>query len=469
MGEFQIIEGDALEELRSLPASSVDSMVTDPPAGISFMGREWDQDHGGRAAWCEAFGAIFAEALRVLKPGSHALVWALPRTSHWTATALEDAGFEIRDVIMHVFGTGFPKSLDVSKAIDSAAGAEREIVAERSEHDITRPRGGGDERLMRSRGAREERMITITKAATAEAREWAGWGTALKPAAEHWILCRKPLAGTVAENVLEHGTGAINVDGCRVGHAKDVPASPRRAKQGPAYGDLSNDPGTGGGWDPTIGRWPANVVLSHSDGCELLGTRELDSDGHYPASRGSGGLSTAGHAGQTELEERHTAGETIEEWSCIDECPVRQLDEQSGELSSGGTPPSWPRDKTRNAYSAFDGQENPNGIGRSSGNASRFFYRSKPATAERNIGNVSNDHPTVKAAGLMSYLCRLITPPDGIVLDPFAGSGSTGIGALREGFRFIGIEREHEYAKLARRRIEGDAPLFNRKGEVLPR
>lgn len=410
---FTLHHGDSLEILATMPDASVDSMVTDPPAGISFMGKTWDHDHGGREGWCNAFSAIFSEALRVLKPGSHALVWAIPRTSHWTATALEDAGFEIRDVVVHLFGTGFPKSLDVSKAIDKAAGAEREIVGPKMRPDgktmaEARPSWVGKENEAYDRPWKHdpvavERQASITAPATDLARQWQGWGTALKPAAEHWILCRKPLIGTVAANVTEHGTGALNVDGCRIGGDVDT----RRPQA--AFCHTGTETGT-----ETGGRWPANVTLSHDPEC---------SD------------------------------------QCVQGCAVRALDEQSGESVAGS-----PRGDRGSGGIWANGNGVPCGPQYGdTGTASRFFYCAKPSSAERNTGWVRNQHPTVKPAELMQYFCRLVTPPGGVVLDPFCGSGSTGIGALREGFSFVGIEREEEYVNIARERLIGDAPLLNQE------
>ena len=352
----QIIEADCRSALPNIESSSIDALVTDPPAGISFMGKGWDTAKRFR----EQMAPIFEEVIRVLKPGAHGLVWALPRTSHWTATVLEEVGFEIRDVISHHFGTGFPKSHDVSKAIDKAAGAKREVVGTRRAEDI---RGGrlhakpGDERSFYS--------IDVTIPATEEARRWDGWGTALKPASEHWILVRKPLDGTVATNVLKHGTGALNIDACRVGNdggcrANKLYAGSRNSHN--CYGDGLNDqrsPIVSG-----LGRWPANAMFS--------------------------------------------------------EGAIAELDRQSE-------------------------------------GASRFFYCPKASSKER---GAQNDHPTVKSLALMRYLIRLITPPGGTVLDPFCGSGSTGLAAQHEGFSFLGIEQDPHYAEIARQRLslEADQP-----------
>jgi len=331
-----------------------DSMVTDPPAGIGFMDKQWDKDKGGRDAWVEDMAATYRECLRVLKPGAHGLVWALPRTSHWTATALENAGFEIRDVVMHLFGTGFPKSLDVSKAVDKAAGAERRDVLE------DKPPVKNNAVLGRGLGV----GIVERRPVTDEAKQWDGWGTALKPAAEHWILVRKPLIGTVAANVLEHGTGGINVDGCRVGTDDDTSRTCNGTGISSSFDMASKGKRTNGGHD--LGRWPPHVVLD--DGAAaMLG----DSSRFFP----------------------------------------------------------------------------------------RFRYQAKPSTKEKSaglaaLGSARNPHPTVKPIELMRWLCRLITPPGGTVLDPFAGSGTTGCAAVLEGFDFVGIEQSEEYAEVARARIK---------------
>src|SRR5271166_2991347 len=220
---IELKNGDCFEVLKSLPDCSVDSIVTDPPAGINFMNLEFDSDKGGRDQWVSWLTSIMGEAKRVLKHGGHALVWALPRTSHWSACAVENAGFEIRDIIAHVFGSGFPKSLDISKAIDKMAGAEREVLK-------TLPAGTGP--LKRghvsstgggmSIGTERSPELKVTAPSTDAAKEWEGWGTALKPAHEHWILARKPITeDTVAENVLKWGTGGINVDASRIAATKD--------------------------------------------------------------------------------------------------------------------------------------------------------------------------------------------------------------------------------------------------------
>lgn len=375
--------------LPSLADASVDAVVTDPPAGISFMGRAWDGDKGGRDKWIAWLAEILEECRRILKPGGHALVWALPRTSHWTATAIEDAGFEVRDRIAHLFGSGFPKSHNVSKAIDAHLGVERPVVAVGGSDGVVRK-----PRLMNPGGGETESMQSITAPGSPEAARWDGWGTALKPACEDWWLGRKPLAGTVAENVLEHGTGALNIDGTRIG--TDIVGG-----GGGAFGrSWSGGSGLVKTYEarPVVGRWPANVTL--------------------------------------------------------DEAAADQLDEQSGVSRSngGGTR------RTALGRMNDDGwtpTEQPIEHYNDLGGASRFFYVAKPAATEKDAGGaVDNEHPTVKPIALMRYLVRLITPPGGTVLDPFLGSGTTGVACAEEGFSFVGCDDDPASFATALGRLE---------------
>lgn len=413
MSEFEVVHADCLAVLRTLAADSIDAIVTDPPAGISFMGKAWDDDKGGRRQWTAWLTEVMRECLRVLKPGGHALVWALPRTSHWTATAIEDAGFEIRDRVSHLFGTGFPKSLDVSKAIDAAAGAKREVVGTKiglPGYSLKR-QGAGGFLSGRADGSLDnaDGECAITAPATDDAKKWDGFGTALKPACEDWWLARKPLVGTVAQNVLMHGTGALNVDGCRI-----ASATPGRCREGEPsqerrYADrgatnFAATPGPRGG--APEGRWPAHLVLSHNAEC----------------------------------------GET-----CVESCPVRMLDEQSGVLKSGARKGFYPTAPSP-VYGVYNGVSKE--VAGSEGGASRFFYVAKGSTSEKAAGlEGRNTHPTVKSIALMRWLCRLITPPGGTILDPFCGSGTTGCAAMLEGFDFLGVEQDAGYADIARARI----------------
>lgn len=455
--KYQLHHGDCLAILPTLEDCSVDAIVTDPPAGIAFMGKAWDRDKGGKTEWIDWMFEVALQCRRVIKPGGHALVWAIPRTSHWTGSAWEDAGWQVRDKIYHVFGSGFPKSLDVSKAIDKGSGENRDrqlaftawmrstgitadqineatqssmashyltdksqpaiatadlfdklrpylpevpeeierLVCERTGLEWTafkrRPVVGKGSGAISTRkdlrvdngtvwGAKSS-TFDLTAPATPEAKQWAGWGTALKPAAEEWWLFRKPLEGTVAANVLKHGTGAINVDGCRVGSDGGT----TRSEQAP-YGES--------GWrtghkieEVNAGRWPANFTHDGSDEVTaLLG----DAARFFYSPKASKADRDEGCDG---LEAREA------------------------------------------------------GIKNDSG---RGFSESDPMAKIMR----SNHHPTVKPVDLMTYLCRLITPPGGTILDPFAGSGSTGKAAIIEDFKFIGIEREAEYIEIAKARLE---------------
>ncbi len=448
----QLHQGDCLDILRTLADGSVDAVVTDPPAGIEFMGKAWDSPwqegftkHGfsdgakrkgaptqrlstrnpmckkchkhirgtggcccaesqpdedpafvhrvrvkQRAAFVGRMTDIFAECLRVLKPGGHVLVWALPRTSHWTATAVEDAGFEIRDVVMHIFGSGFPKSLNVSKAIDKAAGAKRKVVGTYVARGFADVSPTSDGRNQWAAGEVSDKVGTRTAPATDAARQWDGWGTALKPGAEHWILARKPLIGTVAKNILEHGTGGINIDGCRIAAiGRPARIADKAGESQNAYGDGLNGSRAIGTTD--TGRWPANVTTDGSDEVTSL----------FPQANSCNTPSQAKPSSKFR--------------------PTQGNYQPQGRIYPGDT-----------------------------GSAARFFYCAKASKSDRDEGNT---HPTVKPNRLMRYLCRLITPPEGTILDPFTGSGSTGKAAVQEGFGFIGIEKEAEYFAIAQRRI----------------
>ena len=444
--------GDCLDVLRTLPDCSVDAVVTDPPYGLAFMGKRWDYDVPTVEIW--------AECLRVLKPGGHLLAFAGTRTQHRMAVRIEDAGFEIRDMIAWVYGSGFPKSLDISKAIDKCGGdalawrafsqayalavsespmnhadidralgvkssscywartdlrggmpprhhweklrellalpAELERLYDEAEREVVGQKKTGDPVAWYAEAQRGNGIVDITAPATPEAQQWAGWGTALKPALEPITMARKPLGGTVAANVLTHGTGGINVDGCRVEgkwstwRKSDGTVSEQNQDSysvyGQGMGDVRNP-------EHPSGRWPANLITDGSD--EVAGLFPLQQSGANPTRRGGMG------------------------------------------------------------YHGADGQDCCNAPrGADSGSAARFFYTAKASRDDRSDGNT---HPTVKPTDLMRYLCRLVTPPGGIVLDPFMGSGSTGKAAMLEGFGFIGIEREAQYHAIAERRIRGAA------------
>jgi DNA modification methylase len=455
---WEIREGDCRERMAEMPDASVDAIVTDPPYGLSFMGKGWDHGVPGVPFW--------TEAMRVAKPGAHLLAFGGTRTYHRLACAIEDAGWEIRDCVMWVYGSGFPKSLDVSKAIDKARGRhnmssdralefaeelrsvrkaanvsvqemaswfpykevtknwERRDAGFRlpSEQDgqiLVERLGLGSGWLQEMRAEDARRLVSSSgtdrrndgsviglghsgkewESTTDAARQWDGWGTALKPAWEPIIVARKPLIGTVAANVLAHGTGALNIDGCRVGTEQRIntPASPtsasRKSRVDAGYrNDAGFGPGSTGG--EVTGRWPANLIH----------------DGSEEATAPMGEAARFFYCAKASKADRDEGLDAFDE----------------------------------KASSSMPGRRNPDNAEWDTGNdvTSRFVSQRK------------NVHPTVKPTALMRYLCCLVTPPGGTVLDPFCGSGSTGKAAVREGFGFIGIEREAEYARIARCRIQ---------------
>lgn len=479
-----LLPGDCLESLRKMPDCSVDSIVTDPPYGLAFMGKRWDYDVPSVEIW--------AECLRVLKPGGHLLAFAGTRTQHRMAVRIEDAGFEIRDMIAWVYGSGFPKSMDVSKAIDRAAGAEREVLA------VVDPRGTFDGRERGSsainanwrdaEGRSDLRDLSkkeITAPATESAEQWQGWGTALKPALEPITVARKPLIGTVAANVLAHGTGALNIDGCRVGFENETdkatakPGGKATAKSGNLAGKSQDGfvifgPDVDGerlywsvetGWgsrdgatvfhdagvenpieatgrEPATqraefvavqgdGRWPANLIHDGSD--EVVGL--------FPANAGGGFGKRGGRESTEGYRMHHDVGQAV----------------GFGDTGSAARffycakASKKDRDEGLGAFAAATAGEMTGG--REEGSAGL----NNPRAGAGRTGGGRNIHPTVKPTDLMRYLCRLVTPPGGTVLDPFMGSGSTGKAAMLEGFRFIGCELSPEYLEIARARIDAAA------------
>jgi DNA modification methylase len=415
-GRVTLHPGDCLDVLARLDECSVDSVVCDPPyhltsivkrfgaenaapaksgksgaykrASAGFMGKQWD---GGDVAFRpETWTAV----LRVLKPGGHLVAFSGTRTYHGMASAIEAAGFEIRDQLAWIYGSGFPKSHDVSKGIDRAAGAEREVVGINPTY--RKDQVGAPSFTL-------QRNPNLTAPATEAAREWQGWGTALKPSWEPICLARKPLIGTVAANVLEHGTGAINIDGCRVATDPTVD-DPRLGGKGAwttsqqQSGDTVSLP-RGIVASSALGRWPANIIHDGSD--EVVAA--------FP--------------------ETHSAG------SARDGSDTPRQQNWSANVANA------PVVKSTGDMHRF---------GDAGGTAARFFYTSK-ADADDRIGS---KHPTVKPVDLMQWLVRLVTPKGGLVLDPFAGTGTTGEAAWREGMNAVLIEREPEYQSDIRRRMK---------------
>jgi len=478
---MKLILGNNLESLKELKDNSIDSVVTDPPYGLSFMNKKWDYDVPSVDFWKEVF--------RVLKPGGHILSFGGTRTYHRMVVNIEDAGFEIRDQIMWLYGSGFPKSHNIGKAVDKIQGNEREVLGTKAEFSLDgakrnpnnhREVGEAAKEISHEYGYKQGWEAPVTKGQS----EYEGWGTALKPANEPICVARKPLSEkSVAENVLKWGTGGINVDGCRVGYTSE--ADKESAKPGSlnATGENSMFGLKSGNEQNSEGRFPANIIL------ECICDEVI---------KGEKGEKTTIQTNISNKEAnwfRNAGGDKEERWSFNDKgdthtnpnCPCYLLDEQSGYLKSGDVKPHHKKNKTANGYqgSCYGKFQNEDttlkGYG-DGGGASRFFYQAKVSKAERNMGldefeeKVKGDgrktiqadtpqqrqihnpkknfHPTVKPVNLMTYLCRLITPEGGIVLDPFVGSGSTGIAARLEGFRFIGMEMDSDYFKIAESRIE---------------
>lgn len=418
---YELILGDCLEVMKMMPENSVDAICTDPPAGINFMNLKFDSDRGGRTAWIAWMTEIAAASLRLLKPGGHALVWALPRTSHWTATAWEDAGFEIRDCIYHIGGQGFPKGHDVSKAIDKHLGKEREVVGSKLGQPGYSHADNGCTNKVYGDFHDPIGECAVTAPATPEAAQWQGWNSALKPAVECWWLLRKPLSEpTIAANVLAWGCGGLNIDACRVGYGVDDMAA-RISRTGNRAGENLVNRGAVGfhnGYLAPVnpqGRWPANLIIGDDETAALL-----------------------------------------DEQSGVSRSIASNRGERHGAIYGNGKGPTG-----ADGLRGHDDQ----------GGASRYFLRvapdaevdeplrikycSKASKRDRNSdGVVNNTHSTVKPQMLMRWLCKLICPPNGVVLDPFLGSGSTGVAAVLEGFSFIGIELDAEYLTIAAARIE---------------
>ena len=398
--------GNCIDLMSEMADNSIDAVVTDPPYELGFMGKSWDAS--GIAYNTE----VWRQCLRILKPGGHLLAFGGSRTYHRLACAIEDAGFDIRDQIMWVYGSGFPKSMNIGKAIDKAAGASREVVGV--------GKSGKNRNVLNAANYPDTfgGDYEITEAATQEAKQWEGWGTALKPAHEPIVVARKPVNGTIAQNVMTWGTGAINIDGCRVKRddGDDSVAGSRTATFG-TQETVSGGNGSGGWEQNDIGRFPANFIHDGSD--EVLQLFPNSKAGKPQEKRGTGGI-----------------------WG-------------KGDGHSIPVGPSYGDD----------------------GSAARFFYCAKPSTAERNAGleglqkkkadtrsdvaagmwkdkNAAhqNHHPTVKPITLMRYLIRMVVPPNGIVLDPFLGSGTTGVAAIQENIDWLGFEMNPDYADIAHRR-----------------
>jgi len=494
-----LLKGNCLETLKTLADNSVDSIVTDPPYELGFMGKTWD------ASGIAYNQDLWAECLRVLKPGGHLLAFSGSRTYHRMTVAIEDAGFEIRDQIMWLYGSGFPKSLDVSKAIDKAAGAEREVVGS-SDNGIA---GGTGKHAGQEKSYRFAGEFEITAPATPEAQRWQGWGTALKPAHEPICVARKPLTGTVASNVLEWGTGALNIDGSRVGTA-DGFGGGTKATSGFVNGYEGD-----GFVASTQGRWPANVIHDGSD--EVLAGFPNDAGRFFYCAKASKSERNAGlepcrcdklsawakedqpappQAGTELLAKRDTdasgtplsddsewntslSGKGPTDWSpmAIKSTTSTTTNSTTDWKTSNSSAPLNTSASTRGAnlgtvsggnlatFAGSSSQSEPS-IGISAERAGHSTGDADPATSAESLpasnkgdlfcpkcGGLKGGHPTVKPLALMRYLVKLVTPPNGTVLDPFLGSGSTAVACVLENFDWIGCEMTEDYWPIIEARV----------------
>ncbi|MCK6465303.1 MAG: site-specific DNA-methyltransferase [Phycisphaerae bacterium] len=443
---LQLFRGDCLELMQEMPADSVDTIITDPPYGLGFMGKAWDTIADRRFAmpglerkkpWprlatrdvrkrlaessLQEFHRRWSQAaLRVAKPGALLLAFGSTRTFHRLACGLEDAGWQIRDCFMWLYGCGFPKSLNIGKA--------------------------------------------MSKAKEGESKSWAGWGTGLKPAWEPIILAMKPLEGTFAENAARHGLSGLNIDAARIQGAPGEGCWGSSNATCPQGSTFNGSPKAAEYRSErhARGRWPANLLFTHHLDCQYLGVARMKGSASskafhkaYPGKSVTRFLRGDSHPGNQHAD--RDGLETLESWDCHPECPVRMLDERSGMRKSGsrltGNEPSLP---AKHVYGAMKHPRKWEPY-LDRGGASRFFYCSKAPRAERNLGlsGEDNDHPTVKPLGLMEYLCRLTaTPSGGLILDPFAGTGTTLLAARNVGRPCVGIEIEAQYVEIAKKRLE---------------
>ena len=502
----KLYNSDCLEQLKEIEENSVDTIITDPPYGLSFMGKKWDYDVPNIEIW--------KECLRVLKPGGTALIFAGSRTQHRMACNVEDAGFILKDCIMWLYGSGFPKATDISKQLDK--GHKREVIGDYVRPDGSNPRKNVEAKAIWNNADGNDQKIT--EPSTPEAKLWNGWKShGLKPAYEPILVAQKPNEGTYANNALKWGVSGLNIDGSRIGTDEDLGREQKEGPLPPKYGFNNNKMGNRYQPGNPQGRFPANIVLDEEAGkmldeqsgieasrffytakasklkpaYEPILVAQKPNDGTYannalvwgvsglnidggrityqseddkkkgtPASlsknRFTGNSYNNGNKGHLEVMHNQSPQGRFPANIILDEEAGEMLDEQSGELSVAGN-------KKDSILIAKEDDLFLGGMTRKikvssrkigdKGGASRFFYCAKASKAERNAGG-DNNHPTVKPLKLMEYLCTLTkTPTGGIVLDPFMGSGTTGVASVNTGRDFIGIERKVEYFKIAEARI----------------
>jgi DNA modification methylase len=494
---MKVVHGDNIEVLKTYPDNYFDSIVTDPPYGLGkepnpnellkdwiekgyheiqgkgFMGKEWDAFVPQPNFWKEVF--------RVLKPGGHVLAFYGTRTYDWGVMAMRFAGFEVRDCIQWLYGSGFPKSHNISKAIDKLKG----VQSIKGELKFK----GGTQLGVINDDSWKPKDVYEEFANSEDAKNWEGWGSALKPANEPIVLARKPLEKglSIAENVLKWGTGGINIDGCRV-RTNEIIEVGRKNRNSPQFSGTYNNgliyEGHNANDGIIQGRFPANLILTHHPECECKGFKkvkgsscQIDDIGKGKNESYNNGIYSDKKGIITISHNDENGEETVEDWNCHPDCPIKILDEQSGISKSNDSK------RNRQTLGSFGMPNDETPEYNDKGGASRFFYVAKASKSERNKGlegfdtkqtiggggtyneeagakygsikaEGKNFHPTVKPVKLMQYLARLITPANGIVLDPFCGSGTTGIACKLEKFSFVGIEQDAEYTKIAEARIK---------------
>jgi DNA modification methylase len=483
----RLLVGNCLDTLKTLADASIDSIVTDPPYELGFMGKAWDAS--GIAYQVQ----LWAECLRVLKPGGYLLAFGGTRTYHRMAVAIEDAGFEIRDSIHWTYGSGFPKSLNVAKSIQAkkttgkASPKGQRLAAMGDEYQAT-PLAGTPGYGTTGNFQNKDTGSKPLAVTDPTAKQWDGWGTALKPSHEPIVVARKPLDGTVADNVQQYGTGAINIDATRVG--TETITINGQGNDNMFHGNFSGEID-----NPTrTGRFPANTLLTHNHDCQQTGTTQDGMTGGF----GNGGIGMSGvgmDQGEGKDAEWQSKSITVATWSCTPNCPIELLDQQSGTRQAG----AFPKNATVASGEHYDGGwkavSNDERIDMGSGGASRFFhnsqwsqaddltpfiYTAKPGKKERNAGldhledkrqdeddyeragttnprnrsqlERKNFHPTVKPVQLIRYLIKMVTPPKGTVLDPFLGSGTTAVAAILEGVEWKGCELTEDYLPIIKGR-----------------
>jgi site-specific DNA-methyltransferase (adenine-specific) len=507
-----VINGNNIDILKKYPDNYFDAVVTDPPYGLGkepnaaelmkdwvehgyhevsgsgFMGKEWDAFVPQPVFWKEVF--------RVLKHGGHVLSFFGTRTYDWGVMSMRFAGFEVRDCIQWLYGSGFPKSYNIAKGIEgkivngsSSWNDWKKLDGEKEQVNWGYSKGQAEQGYREDYTEANKERVGKVNYKSEDAKKWDGWGSALKPANEPIVLARKPLEKglSIAENILKWGVGGINIDASRIGNVGGtIKTNTEDCFDNNIYGD-----GLNGGTKTFVdglGRFPANIILTHHPDCECIGTKKAGKGERKQHQDGEVSSANEGYTRPNKNMHTHKDSsvianygeETIEDWDCHEDCPIRILDEQSGISKSNPRTTCERRTNSTHEYGFKSDAYSPHS---DTGGASRFFYVAKASKAERNKGlegfdtkqtiggggtyneeagakygsikaEGKNFHPTVKPIKLMQYLIKMITPPNGIVLDPFCGSGTTGVACKLEGFQFVGMEQDPDYSKIAEGRIK---------------